>query len=128
MIWYIFTLLTICVFAITIVALILTYYRKSQMKRQVNSLHILFASFFVMALALCIPPYYCVYRSDDIGLLEMIVYSVHTKDSYPPLRVILIRSLLKSTSFRFNPTHSDTRIPVPRRRVVNAKSRIFVFL
>ena len=50
-----------------------------------------------------------------------------TTISLPPFRVILIPLFLKSISSTSSPTHSDTRIPVPSRRVTIARSRSFVF-
>lgn len=76
MIWYIFGLLAIAVFVITITAVIVTYHKKSKMKRQVNSLYLLFACCFIMAVLLCIPPYYSMYKCDDIGIAKVIVFSV----------------------------------------------------
>ncbi len=76
MIWYIFGLSSIIIFAFTIIAVVVMHQKKSKMKRQVNSLHLLFACCFIMAVLLCIPPYYSMYKCDDIGIAKMIVFSV----------------------------------------------------
>ena len=47
--------------------------------------------------------------------------------SHGELIFIVPRDFLKSTSSISSPTHSDTRIPVPSRRVTIARSRSLVF-
>lgn len=75
MIWFVFLMASCVALLSTLAAIIVTCCRKKKLKHYVNRLQVLFACCFVMAVLLCIPPYYTLESNSDIAIIKTIVFS-----------------------------------------------------
>ena len=73
MLWYLFFFLSLSILASALFIILASFFSNNKIKRQVNPLQLLFASCFMMAMLLCIPPLSAAHAEETAGGIKTFV-------------------------------------------------------